>query len=201
MRARALVIGAVLAGTLTACAGSSNDAGTTGATPATGPSAATGATGGSAATGSTTGASGSTGTTGSIPPTDLADGRYFGYIRVLHPDGVIRFDLAYFLTGEDANQAAAEHGDETPPPNDYYIVNDNPRLRTLALAPEAEIEVFDWNHCCDAPVRVDVATFRQALAAGADGVTVNGQLIRGGSQYWLTLEGGVVTKIEEQFLP
>jgi hypothetical protein len=46
-----------------------------------------------------------------------------------------------------------------------------------------------------------VATFRQALAAGADGVTVNGQLIRGGSQYWLTLEGGVVAKIEEQFLP
>ena len=49
------------------------------------------------------------------------------------------FDLAYFLTGDAANQAAAEHGDETPVPNDYYIVNDNPSLRTHARLPTVSI--------------------------------------------------------------
>jgi hypothetical protein len=157
----------------------------------------TGASGASASSGT----SGPTGTTGSVPATDLEDGRHFGYVRALHPDGEMRFDLADFLTGDEATHAAEEHGDEAPPPNDYYIVNDNPRLRTLALAPDADIEVFDWNRCCDDTVSIDVADLRRAIASGPDGVEVDGALVHGNGPWWLTLEGGVVTKIEEQFLP
>jgi hypothetical protein len=65
------------------------------------------------------------------------------------------FDLAYFLTGDAANQAAAEHGDETPVPNDYYIVNDNPLLRTTPISPSVEIDAIDWS-------RVDRASDRGA---------------------------------------
>jgi hypothetical protein len=185
-------------GGATAATGASST-GSTGVTAATGASAATGpsSTGGS---GSTTGASGTSGAV--VPPTDLEDGRHFGYVRRVNPaTSTLRFDLASFYSGDEANRIAAERGDETPVPNDYYIVNDNPRLRRLALAADADIEVFDWNRCCDETVQVDMATFSQALSAGADGIETDGQLIRGASQYWITLNDGVITKIEEQFLP
>jgi hypothetical protein len=38
-------------------------------------------------------------------------------------------------------QAAAEDGEESPPPNDYYIHNVNPRLRTLPVRSDAPITV------------------------------------------------------------
>jgi hypothetical protein len=73
-------------------------------------------------------------------------------VKKLHgtpPDATLTFDLAEFLTGEAAAQAAAEHGDESPPPNDYYIVNDNPKLRTMPIAPDATIQAIDWTNCCE----------------------------------------------------
>ena len=64
----------------------------------------------------------------------LPDGRYFVQLTDIQggEEGplLLQYDLAYFLTGEEANQAAADRGLETPVPNDYFIVNDNPKLRT-----------------------------------------------------------------------
>jgi hypothetical protein len=130
---------------------------------------------------------------------ELEDGRHFGYIASIDPtQGTMVFDLASFLTGDAANEAAAEHGDETPVPNDYYIVNDNPRLRTLALAPDVELWLIDWGSCCE-PVRAEMEPFVDsfettdhrwdAMYQGAE------------SQYWVTVEDGVVVTIEEQYLP
>ena len=106
------------------------------------------------------------------------------------------FDLAYFLTGDEANQAAAEHGDETPVPNDYYIVNDNPRLRTLALAPDVEILFIDWSRCCE-PVPGELGPFARSFEKHAGDSPYQGDTV----PYWLTMEDGVVVKIEQQYLP
>ena len=69
---------------------------------------------------------------------ELADGKYFVQLNDLRggEDGplLIRYDLAYFYTGGQANQIAASRGDETPVPDDTYIVNDNPKLRFAPLA-------------------------------------------------------------------
>jgi hypothetical protein len=73
----------------------------------------------------------------STPTAWLDDGRYFGFIKSVDlatQPGTVVFDLADFLGGEEANEAAAERGDETPVPNDYYIVNDDPELRTLSVS-------------------------------------------------------------------
>jgi hypothetical protein len=129
----------------------------------------------------------------------LEDGRHFGYIVSIDvPTRTIVFDLAYFLTGEEANEAAAEHGDETPVPNDYYIVNDNPHLRTLAVAPDVEIRVIDWGHCCE-PVEGELQPFGDAFATEHHRWDAMYQGAE--SQYWLTVEDGVVVRIEEQYLP
>jgi hypothetical protein len=171
------------------------------ASGASGPSAVTGATGAGP-----TGATAPTGPTEASPqpslPPELEDGEHFGFIQSVDPDeGTVVLDLAYFLTGEEADQEAAERGLETPVPNGYLIVNDNPKLRTLALAPDLELALLDWEHCCDAFIEGDLAAFAEALDAG-EPITVDGHLYYGGlSPHWLTVEGGVVTRIEEQFLP
>jgi hypothetical protein len=60
-------------------------------------------------------------------PVVLADGRHPVYLKTVDPDRpTITFDLIQFFTGEAATKAAAEDGEESPPPNDYYIRNVNP---------------------------------------------------------------------------
>lgn len=207
-----MILTAALSISVAACAnGQGPEAG---AGSASGPTATSGATGGTAASGPTvtgaseaTGATASTGATGPTaggvsPAPELEDGRHFGFVQSVDPAGAsMVFDLAYFLTGEEANQASEAHGGENPVPNDYYIVNDNPRLRTLSLSPDLRVLLVDWDHCCDRFVRIDLEDFAAAIAA-EDPVTIDGRLFYGSlSPFWLTVQGGLVTKIEEQYLP
>ena len=108
------------------------------------------------------------------------------------------FDLADFLIGGEANRAAADRGQETPVPNDYFIVNDNPRLRQLPVAPGLRILLLDWTNCCDTMFRADPQLFQESLdqkkyPPGNYKGTFSG--------YWLTVRGGAVTKVEEQYFP
>ena len=66
----------------------------------------------------------------------------FGFIRSwTAKTGTIylRFDRAVLLTGKAADDASAAHGGESPVPNDYYIQNDNPRLREVAVLDQATV--------------------------------------------------------------
>ncbi len=128
----------------------------------------------------------------------LDDGRHFVFVKELPgaPPDRMTFDLAEFLTGDAAAEAATEHGDESPPPNDYYIVNDNPRLRTLAIAPDAELRILDWADCCSSFVAGDLGLLADALAHGDPTGTY-----RPSSPFWITVSGGVIVTIEEQYLP
>lgn len=138
-------------------------------------------------------------TEGPTPEAELEDGRHFGSIRSIDAETqTMRFDLAYFLTGEEANEAAAEHGDEVPVPNDYYIVNDNPRLRTLDVDPGVEVWVIDWANCCD-PVEGEIQPFVDAFATRHHPWNA---LYQGRqAPYWVTVKDGLVVKIEVQYLP
>jgi hypothetical protein len=127
----------------------------------------------------------------------LEDGRHFVYVKgASRPDGdmtKIRFDLAYFYQGIRAEQEAAERGDEVV--NDYYIVNDNPRLRTLPLADEVEVEYIPIGLCCELqPGNIDawLEAIRETNQTDYEGKNV---------PWWLTVEGGEVTRIEQQYLP
>ena len=66
----------------------------------------------------------------------------FGFIRSWYAKGgtfYLRFDRAVLLTGAAADAASAAHGGESPVPNDYYIQNDNPRLRDVAIVDRAVV--------------------------------------------------------------
>jgi hypothetical protein len=139
----------------------------------------------------------STSTSLSPSPPVLPDGRHFVFVKKLQgtpPTATLTFDLAEFLTGEAAAQAAAEHGDESPPPNDYYIVNDNPKLRTMAVAPNVTIQAIDWTNCCEL-TDVPYTDWAASLTAPTDA------LHGAGSQYWITVAGDLIVSIEDQYLP
>ena len=72
----------------------------------------------------------------------------FGYIKSLEQKGTgyeLKFDPAWFLSGETANKAAAEDG-AVPPgepvPNDNYVVDEGHRLLTYRVAPDARVTVL-----------------------------------------------------------
>src|SRR5512132_2620001 len=123
-------------------------------------------------------------------PVVLADGRHPVRLTSVDPDQHrITFDLIQFYWGEDATREAAKDHQESPPPNDYYIRNINPRLRTL-------------------PVRTDATITTNTLTAGYTGsVTRNVpvQLYRlaivlpptYSPPFWITVRHGQVVRIAE----
>jgi hypothetical protein len=126
-------------------------------------------------------------------PVLLADGRHPVYLKTVDLGRrTITFDLVQWYFGDDAAREAAKDHKESPPPNDYYIRNVSPRLRTL-------------------PVRADATITVNTLAAESTGsATKNVQvtLTRLASltrnytpPFWITVGNDQITKIAEQYIP
>jgi hypothetical protein len=144
----------------------------------------------------TTGAPGPT--AGASPATSepvvLAGGRYPVYLKTVDPERrTITFDLIQFFTDDAAAKAAAEDGQESPPPNDYYIRNVNSRLRTLPVA-------------ADAPITANTLT-AQSSGSATKNVPLTLDELAGyfpasdADPFWITVDGGQVTRIAQQYLP
>jgi len=133
-------------------------------------------------------------TTGQQPAeaAQLADGRHPVIVKQVEVGGrTVTFDLIQWFEGDAAAKAAAEDGQESPPPNDYYIRNVNPRLRTLPVASGARITltrqtVGQGGGNAAGPVPADLA------AVAASGI---------GHLFWATVRGGQIQALEEQYLP
>ncbi|HEX4906995.1 MAG TPA: hypothetical protein VFW32_00225 [Actinomycetes bacterium] len=127
-------------------------------------------------------------------PAVLGDGRHPVYLKTVDPgQQTITFDLIQFFTGDAAAKAAAEDGQESPPPNDYYIRNVNPRLRTLPVRSGAPITVNVLAAGSTGNATKDVSVTLDELA----GYFPNS----GTAPFWITVDQGQVTRIAQQFLP
>ncbi len=127
------------------------------------------------------------------PEPVLDDGRHFVFARAATTaPPSLRFDLAEFLTDEAAQDAAEEHGDEAV--NGYYIVNDNPRLRTLGVAEDVRVRYIPTDDCCDL---VDGTWEAYAAAVDGDGPAD----VDPSAPWWITVRDGVIVRIEQQYLP
>jgi hypothetical protein len=121
---------------------------------------------------------------------DLPDGEWYGGVIEAEGD-TIGFDLACWFTGDAATLAAAEDGEESPPPNDYYVRNVNPAVRTITVG--ADVEVVWYPEFGD-PSSEATTTFTEWIAALSD----RGEFIPG---IWLEIEDGEVVSIQEQWVP
>ena len=127
------------------------------------------------------------------PEPVLVDGRHFVFARSAKASPAsMRFDLAEFLTDEAAQDAAEERGDEAV--NGYYIVNDNPRLRTLPVADDVRVRYIPVSACCD----LVPGTWEQFVEA----VNATAQTdLDASAPWWITVRDEQIVRIEQQYLP
>lgn len=138
--------------------------------------------------------------TASVPPVGTIV-RQFTFVKNVTASGgktSVAADYAQFLTGKAAADSATAHGDESPPPNDYYIANDNKKLRTIPVKPGISVKLTARDDGTSEPngYKVSLAKWASYYASPTDntgGIT--------GGPYWFTITDGVVTAIEEQYTP
>jgi hypothetical protein len=135
-----------------------------------------------------------------VEPDVLGDGRYF--VQLTDVQGgeegplQLQYDLAYFLQGDEANQAAADRALETPVPNDYLIVNDSHKLRLTPLSGTYGVKYLPEGTCCQ------LVKAHESQFLGWMGETQQSDFPqKDTSWWWITIEGGEVAKIAQQYLP
>jgi hypothetical protein len=121
-------------------------------------------------------------------PVVLADGRHPVSLTAIDPNSrTITFDLVQWYFGEDAAREAAKDHQESPPPNDYYVRNVNPKLRTLPTAAGATITVNNLLHT-QQPTPVTLAKLATLTQDRSP-------------LFWITVRHDQVLKINEQWVP
>ncbi len=184
---------------LAACSGDGNDATTTSEAPGPTTTSQPATTSTTLPPSTTTTSALSTSTTESDPlapegsgctpgTTELPDGEWYGQVDAFDSTG-ISFDLACWFTGEAAEVAAADDGEESPPPNDYYVRNENDEVRLLMVDPSVHVTSYPSGDPNDF-VEGTFADWTEYL----EGVEFRLGI-------WVTVTGGQVTEIAEQWVP
>ena len=159
-------------------------------------------------------ATGPTGTTASRTVTIVTDPtliREFAFISAIDPESsTVVADYAEWFTGEEAATAAIADGEASDDGTydlDFYIRNQNDRLRTLDVAPGTEVVLIVCYENDEGPCvtteSVGVVTFGDLLSDPDSALATQGWYWYGAGEipYWLTISDGVVIQIEEQYLP
>ncbi len=125
---------------------------------------------------------------------DLADGRHPAYLtEVSVPERKATIDVIQILSGQEAVDAfKRDNPGESDLPNDYYIVNANKKLRTGTFAPEATVKLVKLAQDSNADLNDATLQEMDAYLKTVDRLAV---------PFWLTVAGGRITAIEEQYLP
>ena len=143
---------------------------------------------------------------GSVEPTayvesgDYTNGRHIGNIKTVTTAG-IDIDIVRFLTGDAAITAYHEDtGSNEPPDNDYYVRNQNPLVRHLPLADDAVFRVQSLGQDnVNATNPNEGKQVSRSQFVGYWSGSHHEQAIN--TLFWITLEDGTVTAVEEQFVP
>ena len=121
-------------------------------------------------------------------PAVLADGRHPVLLKGVDADRRrVTFDLIQFYQGEAATIEAAKDHQESPPPNDHYSRNVNPRLRTLRVRSDAAVTV---NALVGTQQPVPVTLAKLATLTRTYSPV-----------FWVTVRNDQVVRIGEQWMP
>ncbi|MDO8847649.1 MAG: hypothetical protein Q7W51_04600 [Coriobacteriia bacterium] len=132
---------------------------------------------------------------GTFPPTiDQMTGEVVG-VKASGDSYVLSIDFVQFLTGQEAADAAEAHGEEVPA-NDFYVVNDNPKVREFPMQAGLTVRVTT-----NADGTVDPMGRSMSLAEWASAVNGSSADAYRSGTYIVTLTNGVVTVIEQLYLP
>ena len=135
---------------------------------------------------------------------DFVNGHQYVYITELDSSRrELTVDGALWFTGQEGDVARAEDGETRS--FDYYVRNENARLRTLRLAIDCEIGLVDGTRDPSLPAwegdsMVHRATLEDLAAdlADPDRTDEEGRHSFG---FWIDIRDGVIVRIEEQYRP
>jgi len=131
--------------------------------------------------------------------------RSFGHIATLSPDGDgyrMRFDPAWFTSGETANDAAAEDGvvePGQPVPNDNYRIEEGHRLLTYLVPADTPVTVLtrEGDPQSFGATPITVAELAQ-IVDGEKPVELYEPLDTG---VWIRIHIDAVCAIDQQYVP
>ena len=115
----------------------------------------------------------------------LPDGVWFGFAESWSTAS-IKFDLACWYSGTVAENKAAARGDEVN--NDYYLINDNPTLRTVPVNGNVPAKKAGWED--------GVFTLNQVIADPGGSLPTSHPY-----PVWLYVNDGKVTALVVQYIP
>ena len=125
---------------------------------------------------------------GCTPGTDhLPDGIWYGTVVEAGPDQ-LDFDLACWFVGDAATAAAAEDGE--PPPNDFYIRNTSARIRQLRIAEDTPVTWYGTG--AGDPLNPETIRYTEWRRFEQDRACCLG--------VWITVSGGAITTLAEQWV-
>jgi hypothetical protein len=122
---------------------------------------------------------------------DTGEGQYAVHVTEIDGTaGVISFDVIQLLFGDAAIEAWDRAYPEEPggPPNDYFIVNESPQVRSAMIDGSARVRV----------VRLGEGTGLQSATIDELASHVAAQ---GGNPWWLAFHDGRVVDVCEQYVP
>lgn len=130
----------------------------------------------------------------------LEDGRHAAMITGLDVEGrAVEVDVVQFLMGDEATAAYREDHPDDPtgsPDNDYYIVNDNPRLRTLPVVNDVVVTVVSTGTSANDPHTI---AFEDLPGYFATYEGAGGQIWY--NPFWLTVDDDRIVALDEQYTP
>jgi hypothetical protein len=131
--------------------------------------------------------------------------RTFGHIRSLVGKGdhyELRFDPAWFTSGETANTAAAEDGavePGQPVPNDNYVVDESDRTLKYLVRPGAHVTVLVNNPTGILSTPISVAELAQIVRTGKSGQRKLFEPLESG--VWIRYRIDTVCSLDQQYRP
>jgi hypothetical protein len=141
----------------------------------------------------------------SEPAASLCDDKEFGYIRSLVRKGdhyVLRFDPAWFTSGETANTAAAEDGAVAPGepvPNDVYVVDESHRALKYLVPLDAHVTVLVNNSSGILSTPIGVAELAEIVLTGKSSKRKLFESLESG--VWMRYRIDTACALDQQYRP
>ena len=124
-----------------------------------------------------------------VAPDVARDGDWFGTIESA-TDIEVEFDPACWFDGDAAIAAAAEDGEESPPPNDYYVRDADDAAKLIPVAADASVS---WLPDAGDPTTETVVAFDEWVRLRESRPVQPG--------LWIEVRKNQVVEIREQFVP
>ncbi|MNH91115.1 hypothetical protein D3C73_436660 [compost metagenome] len=138
-----------------------------------------------------------------VPKSENTHPSYINFILTQDDKTYIVADYIDWYFGEEAKEIFAQREPDAgidSPPNDYYIVNDNPMLRIFEVEKSAEVLMQLYNRDNTDEGAMDIIWNEQITLDKFNNIYASEEALSE-FPYHLTIKDGKIVKIVQQFIP